>query len=67
VRRGIPLLSTDKAASAAAFSFAFATTRWGCPIDDSVPYARPARVPVAAGTALSVAGGMAWLRISRSA
>jgi hypothetical protein len=68
VRRGMPL-RTDKAGAligAAAFSFAFAATRLGCPIDDSVHLLAWHVLPVAAATALSVAAGMAWLRRSRS-
>ena len=59
VRRGMPL-PTDKAGAligAAAFSFAFAATRLGCPIDDSVHLLAWHVLPVAAGTALSIAAG----------
>jgi hypothetical protein len=59
VRRGMPL-PTDKAGAligAAAFSFAFAATRLGCPIDDSLHLLAWHVLPVAAGTALSIAAG----------
>jgi hypothetical protein len=56
VRRGMPL-GTRKACAligVAAFSFAFAATRLGCPIDDSIHLLAWHVMPVAAGTALSI-------------
>ncbi len=66
VRKGMPLRLGKAGAliGAGAFSFAFAATRLGCPIDDSAHLLAWHVFPVAAGVALSVATGMAWLRRS---
>jgi hypothetical protein len=64
VRRGVPL-ATEKAGAligAAAFSFAFAATRMGCRIDDSMHLLVWHVFPIAVGTVLSVVLAMAWLR-----
>jgi hypothetical protein len=64
VRRGMPLLAGQSGAliGVAAFSFAFAATRLGCPIDDSIHLLAWHLLPVAAGTALSMLIGITWLR-----
>jgi len=56
VIKGMPL-DTRKAGAligTAAFSFAFAATRLGCPIDDSIHLLAWHVMPVVAGTALSI-------------
>jgi hypothetical protein len=63
VRRGAPLASHLAGAlvGVAAFSFAFATTRLGCPIDDSLHVLTWHVMPAAAGVGLSTLAGVAWL------
>ncbi|MBV8356332.1 MAG: DUF1109 family protein [Deltaproteobacteria bacterium] len=63
VRRGAPLAShlAGVLVGVAAFSFACAATRLGCPIDDSLHVLTWHLFPAAAGTALSMLAGVAWL------
>ena len=64
VRRGAPFMVETEGAliGAAAFSFAFAASRLGCPIDDAMHILVWHATPVAAGTLLSISAGIAWLR-----
>jgi hypothetical protein len=63
VKRGAPLATQSAGAlvGAAAFSFACAATRLGCPIDDSLHLLVWHIFPAAAGVGLSVLAGIAWL------
>ena len=64
VKRGAPFLTRMEGVliGTAAFSFAFAATRLGCPIDDSLHILVWHIMPAAAGTGLSMLAGIAWLR-----
>jgi len=64
VRRGAPfMLETEgMLIGAAAFSFAFAASRLGCPIDNAMHVLVWHATPVAVGTLLSMSAGIAWLR-----
>src|SRR5205823_10739027 len=68
VRKGMPLPTIKAGAlvGVAAFSFAFAATRLGCAIDDSMHLLAWHVFPIAVGTAVSAVGGMAWLRRTRA-
>jgi hypothetical protein len=63
VRRGAPVLTetTGGLIGGAAFFFGFVATRLGCPIDDSLHLLLWHALPIAAGVALSMLAGMAWL------
>lgn len=68
VERGAPfMLSTEGALiGAAAFSFAFAASRLGCPIDDRLHILVWHVLPVFVATLLSVRAGAAWLQRERA-
>lgn len=62
-KRAAPLSRelTGALVGTAAFSFAFAATRLGCPIDDSLHVLTWHIVPAGLGIGLSTLAGMAWL------
>jgi hypothetical protein len=64
VKRGAPFLTRMEGVliGTAAFSFAFAATRLGCSIDDSLHLLVWHIMPAAAGTGLSMLAGIAWLK-----
>lgn len=68
VERGAPfMLSTEGALiGAAAFSFAFAASRLGCPIDDRLHILVWHVLPVFVATLLSIRAGAAWLQRERA-
>jgi hypothetical protein len=68
VERGAPfMLGTEGAlVGAAAFSFAFAASRLGCPIDDRLHILVWHVLPVFVATLLSIRAGAAWLQRERA-
>jgi hypothetical protein len=68
VGRGAPFMRKTEGAliGAAAFSFAFAASRLGCPVDDRTHVLVWHVLPVLAATALSISAGAAWLRVEKS-
>jgi hypothetical protein len=67
VRRGVALAVevTGGLIGAASFSYAFAASRLGCPIDDLRHILLWHVMPVFLGVALSTLAGIAWLRRTR--
>jgi hypothetical protein len=68
VERGAPfMLNTEGALiGAAAFSFAFAASRLGCPIDNRLHILVWHALPVFVATLLSIRAGAAWLQRERA-
>jgi hypothetical protein len=64
VRRGTPLVAGTAGGlvGLAAFSFAFAATRLGCPIDSPLHLLTWHVLPIAVGTCVSALVGIAWLQ-----
>lgn len=67
VRRGIPMAVevTGGLIGAASFSYAFAASRLGCPIDDLRHVVLWHVLPILLGVGLSTLAGIAWLRRKR--